>query len=121
MQNGSYSFYLALRATHPGEATARKRTAKNNRRGAMSLSGVARRDPLYRGVCRWGADGRRCCNVRIRSCHDAISDVNVVHCWLWRTKVSLFFLVLSSLSDRARNPLSKNSSLRVIARPNRLY
>lgn len=50
MQNGSCSFYLALRATHPGEATAKKRTAKNNRRGAMSLSGVARRDP-YIGEC----------------------------------------------------------------------
>lgn len=46
-----------------------------------------------------GADGRRRCNVRIQAGHGAISDVNIVHCWLWRIKrfLSLFLVRVCAL------------------------
>lgn len=123
--NHNHSIWLCvqyIRGELPQERGPRKTIGEGRCRFWSRSEG-----PLYRGVCRRGADGRRWCNVRIRTCHDAISDANIVHCWLWRIK-RFFFGVRAcvcvyspAFPTEQRNLLSKNSSLRVIARLNRLY
>ncbi|KAL7902098.1 hypothetical protein HDV63DRAFT_61804 [Trichoderma sp. SZMC 28014] len=82
--------------TSGGEATRKKEDReKLSERGDIA-SGVARRGLLHQAV------GRRRCNVRIRVGHGAISDVSIVHCWLWRIKRFHFFL-FACVCVRARS------------------